>query len=102
MESKLLLSENMITKPIYDIVEVKVKNKFRKGIYINGTFYKLLHGWYSDEASKSCHIHQYLNNNDKIISVTSVTSEKKKSKTAYDDLKYKGIIFKHIVSYKNQ
>ena len=101
MESRLLLSENMTNKPIYDIVEVKIKNKIQKGIYIDETFYRLLHGWYSEKASENSHIHQYLNHYDKVITVTCVTADKKIPKTGYDDLEYEGIIFKHIESYKH-
>ena len=101
MESKSLLSsESNTLKPVYEIVEVETDNgSIQKGIYVHGVFYRMLHAWYSHEASSMNHLHIYLNQYDKAVTVTTVSTQKD-DPTAYKDSCYRGLVFKHISSFK--
>lgn len=101
MEKKTLLSEPNTKKPVYKLVEIDTKYGKKKGVYIYGSFYEIKYGWYSFEASKLTHTHYYLNQYDNKISVTEVTSTKKKNST-FKDIIYKGTVFKHLGSYKKK
>lgn len=80
----------------YEIVE---NDNEEKGVIYWGNFYPVKHGWYSYKEGLNGTTYQYLNLDERIVTLTLLTNEKIKP-AGYKNLKYKGTVFKYIAQYK--
>lgn len=80
----------------YEIIE----NDYGEKTVVHGDkIYPVKHAWYSYKEGLHGTTYQYLNLDERIVTLTLLTNEKIKP-TGYKNLKYKGTVFKYIAQYK--
>tara|TARA_Y100000389_G_scaffold96058_1_gene92723 strand:- start:1953 stop:2246 length:294 start_codon:yes stop_codon:yes gene_type:complete len=82
--------------PKYKILE---NDYGEKTVVYGDKIYPVKHAWYSYKEGALGTTYQYLNLDERIVTLTLLTNEKIKP-AGYKNLKYKGTVFKYIAQYK--
>tara|TARA_B100001093_G_C26380746_1_gene822833 strand:- start:360 stop:653 length:294 start_codon:yes stop_codon:yes gene_type:complete len=80
----------------YEIIE---NDYGEKTVVYRDKIYPVKHAWYSYKEGERGTTYQYLNLDERIVTLTLLTNEKIKP-AGYKNLKYKGTVFKYIAQYK--